>query len=181
MKSMDTNEKEVSEECQSTVIDLEMSMGGKNAYYHHCNHYQGRTNYAACLHTINAVQGGRTSLRNSCVNAIQCAGCPAMKMRERERQEGRALFFIDRLEIIRKLDEANAQPSTVVLYGKRRVSTIDRVTSRSNPEAVESFHEKLQNKTPTARPQQKDEAVNTDMAGRNLLGEAIDKMMGSNP
>jgi len=82
--------------CQENEFDPDRSMKGDNAFYHHCDAYAGRPSYAVCLYKLHAVDESRLHADDSCSKVIGINQCPAVAMREQERQAGRALYFIDR-------------------------------------------------------------------------------------
>ena len=52
------------------IHPVKMSMSGKNAYYHHCNHRGQAVSYAVCLHTLSAIDESR-------INEGQFTDCQA--------------------------------------------------------------------------------------------------------
>ncbi len=168
---------EISQDCLTKEIPIQLSMAGYNAYYHHCNVYQGRSSYAVCQHTIDAVSEGRVQLRSECQNAVLNGTCPAIKMREQEREAGKALFFIDRRETLKKLGEQLATPSSTVRYGKRNGALSQPLPTRKvSDEEAREFAQNLKKKTAPAQ-KKADEPINAEIAGRSLLGDAIDNLM----
>lgn len=169
------------EEASSRVIPIELSMAGYNAYYHHCDTYHGRSNYAVCQHTIDAVLERRMQLRSECPAAIEAGTCPALKMRQAERDAGRALYFIDRREILARLSAEVAAPSEVVKFGKRSGGSLGFQTQPASEESMQEFNNRLKtaNQVQTVAPKRSedDSIINAGLAGRNLLGEVIDSIM----
>jgi hypothetical protein len=100
------------------------SFSGNNAFYHHCDIYQGQANYAVCLHTIAAVAGKRVTLASNCQEAIEKRTCPAIQMRAKENEVGRALFFIDRVKMEQERDALirETHVGLDIRYGKPRTS-----------------------------------------------------------
>lgn len=100
------------------------SFSGRNAFYHHCDVYQGHANYAVCLHTIAAVANKRVTLASSCQEAIEKRTCPAIAMRSKENEANRALFFIDRVKMEEARDELfrETHGTLDIRYGKSRTS-----------------------------------------------------------
>lgn len=98
------------------------SFSGSNAYYHQCDVYEGRANYAVCLHTMAAVAGKRVTLASGCQEAIEKRTCPAIAMRGQEVQAGRALFFIDRVKFAEERDALFQEifGASSIRYGKPR-------------------------------------------------------------
>lgn len=177
---------EPTQECLDGNIDRKLSMGGINAFYFHCDTYQGRSNYAVCQHTIDAVLEERVQLRSGCVDMIRNGTCPALAMRKREEEAGKALFFIDRREQLARFAEASAKSSELVRYGKSRAGNPMPRGRQVSMEEAGRFKEELRKKqaaateaarraTPT--PKVDDGSFNPDLAGGNLLGDAIQKMM----
>ncbi len=78
---------------------VELSRSPQNTIYHYCDVYQGRSSYAACLHFLDANIEGRGYLRPDCEVAVKKGICPAVKMRKRELQAGRALYYVNYQEI----------------------------------------------------------------------------------
>jgi hypothetical protein len=166
---------EPTQECLEKEIPIELSMSGHNSFYFHCNTYHGRSNFAVCQHTIDAVEAERVQLRSECPTAIACGTCPAMGMRQREREAGRALFFSDRRVRLAQLDESIKQGSELVQYGKPRSAASQMKTSWSPSREPASVRSTTINGS-TSAPQKSD-VINADLAGRNLLGDAIGNLM----
>lgn len=76
-----------------TKLPPEASRAGKNKYYHQCNAVGTSRHYGICLFTIEAFERGQELMETPCVEAMKSGACPAMKMREEERQAGEALYF----------------------------------------------------------------------------------------
>lgn len=171
--------------CMERVIDPSESLGGHNAFYFYCNGTQGRTNYASCLATIELAKKGDDNMRPGCMAMIEKGGCPALKMRARELEAKRALFFIDRRTLVKDLEDrlARSQADNTIRYGKSRRATADLETTTPSADTIRSFESTLKSGNATVKPtvpREKDEAINTDLAGRNLLGDAIQTMMEAN-
>lgn len=77
----------------------EMSAAGRNAYYHSCGLTEQQRHFAACRHTIMAVERGDENILNDeiCVKAIKHGNCPAQKMHQQELDAGKALYFEERI------------------------------------------------------------------------------------
>lgn len=76
---------------------VEASATGKNAYMHACDIVQQRVPFAACCIRIQDRKAGRLSKElATCSAAIGKRECPAMAMRQRELDAGKAIYFIDR-------------------------------------------------------------------------------------
>ncbi|WP_354734634.1 hypothetical protein [Acinetobacter nosocomialis] len=86
-------------------LDVELSKSGTNAYYcDFCPHTGNRPNYAACLNRIERVQkGDDKEMEVVCTVAIHRHHCEALEMREREIEAGKALYYINRAEIQKKV------------------------------------------------------------------------------
>lgn len=164
----------ISPECEDGSVELKMSKGGINAYYHTCDVYQGRSNYAVCLHTIDAVRDRRVQLRSSCQEAIERGTCPAIAMRKQEEEAGHALFFIDRAAQLERFKKDYVQPSAI-RYGKGgRTSQPFKTTRVSADEAREQQREW---KSAKSAPKKESTEINVELMGNNLLGDAIERMM----
>lgn len=66
--------------------------GRRNAYYITCNTVGQKRPYAACLAHIDDRIGGLSN----CCDAIRNKSCPALAMRQEERLQGKAIYFIQR-------------------------------------------------------------------------------------
>lgn len=172
----EVTERKPTQECLDKEIPIKLSMAGYNAYYHHCELYHGRSSYAVCQHTIDAVLEQRVTLRSECQNAIESGLCPAMKMRKEEAAAGRALFFTDRRERMAELNARLKEPSTVIRYGKPKVAPEALKTVAADEKAQEKFRLMTQRVKPEPKPENPDE-LNAELVGRNLLGEAVNSMM----
>ena len=81
------------------VYPPEASRSGKNTYYHYCNSYNGRPNYGVCLFIVEAHEEKRLNSHEDCARSIRNGDCPALKMRQEERDAGRALYYVPRPEL----------------------------------------------------------------------------------
>ena len=72
----------------------EMSRSGTNQYYHPCRAVKASRHYGVCLFTIEAFERGQELKEAACVKAMTKGTCPAMKMRQKERDAGKALYYI---------------------------------------------------------------------------------------
>lgn len=78
------------------------SRSGKNTVYHHCEIYQGRPSYASCLMVMDQTFEGVNHLRPDCQIAIEAGTCPALAMRRAELKAGKALFYVDYIELTKR-------------------------------------------------------------------------------
>jgi hypothetical protein len=82
-------------------LAAEASARRDNAHIFFCDFHQQRRYYTVCLHLIEATRVGRLDDQKtdetSCTNAICRGHCEAVKMREAELSENRALYFKQRL------------------------------------------------------------------------------------
>lgn len=69
------------------------SRAGINRHYHDCGPTDSRRHYGICLFTLEAHERGQQLMETPCVKAIEDGSCPALAMREQERQAGHAIFF----------------------------------------------------------------------------------------
>jgi len=172
---------EPTQECLDKEIPIELSMAGYNAFYFHCDTYHGRSNFAVCQHTIDAVVDRKMQLRSDCPGAIECGSCPALAMRKREQEAGRALYFEDRRERLKKLQEELNTPSEIK-YGKQRQNARAMPTRLNSIEQdCDAFGEgaRVTKVADTSKPAANDsKKLNADLVGRNLLGDAVNSMMG---
>ena len=91
----------------------EQSESGSNAYAMMCDHVGYRSGYCVCLNKIKAykVDKSRLSPYPVCEKAIRSTMCPALDMQRQEVSAGKAMFFLDRLELRAAMDkfyDANA-------------------------------------------------------------------------
>lgn len=76
------------------------SAGGINAYYlEDCEVVGHRPSYCVCLNKIKAYERDRTLRGLQCESEIRDKTCPALKLRDKERDAGVALFFINRVKL----------------------------------------------------------------------------------
>jgi hypothetical protein len=110
------------EEIRAREYPVSASKSGQNTLYHHCAVYDGRSNYAVCLHTIAAVLEKRAQLRSGCPEAIQNRTCPAMRMRKNELDAGRALYYIGRpdIEALRRKQAEEDYANSPIQYRRRQ-------------------------------------------------------------
>lgn len=95
---------------------IEKSAEGTNAFYcDFCNFAGYRPAYASCLNRIN--NGCVSGLESSCAGAIAQGHCMALGMQKQERQEGKALFYVNRTKI-RENQVENAERMGITL-GRR--------------------------------------------------------------
>lgn len=73
----------------------EASRAGKNRYYHECEPVSSSRHYGVCLFTIEAFERGQQLNETPCVEAMKAGTCPAMAMRQEERDAGEALYFVE--------------------------------------------------------------------------------------
>jgi hypothetical protein len=95
-----------------TLYPPDASMRGDNAHYlDYCEAGGHRPGYAVCLNKIKAVEERRLEgLLGGCEAAISGRSCPAFHLREKERLEGRALFYVSRPKLNEWIAEQNKQP-----------------------------------------------------------------------
>lgn len=168
---------DASRQCEQEKVPVSESASGHNAYYFMCNFFHGRTSYAACQETIRLHKLGNDNMRPECQSAIDRGVCPAMKMQAREVEAGQALFFTDRRDLIKRL-ETNVSKAEEFRYGKARSAYGELKTTIPSEEEAERFKSNLKDRN-TAAPAKKpsSDVINVDLAGRNLLGDAISNMM----
>lgn len=148
---------------------VERSMGGCNTVYHACEVYHGRSNYAVCLHTIACVEQKRMQLRSECEGAIQAGTCPALKMRAEERAAGVSIYFFDRADQIRENEERARRMEGSFAYGKaRRLNSLSSIQEAVQPA-------RSGDKSSAVVSSRRDDALDADLIGRNLAGEAINR------
>lgn len=75
------------------TLPVTASMSGNNTIYHYCEQLERRSSYGLCLYTLKAYEEGKLPLDNSCHTCIMSGQCPALALRQQERDAGRALFF----------------------------------------------------------------------------------------
>lgn len=113
-------------------LPIDYSARGDNAYYcDYCNFAGHRPAYAACLDRIK--HGVHNANFNDCTTAIQNRNCPAMTMRAQEIEAGYALFYLDRADVQRQVEQRlaragiriNRDPNAAVTY-KPFVNTFEK-------------------------------------------------------
>ena len=84
---------------KATVYPVAMSAGGDNTHSVWCNQLQQQKAYAACIH-VNArnSEGKLSEAYSECATAIRRGYCEAVKMREKEKEAGEALFYVPRVK-----------------------------------------------------------------------------------
>ena len=100
------------------VYPPEASRSGKNSYYHHCGIYNGRPNYGVCLFIIEASEEKRLHSHEDCAKAIRNTDCPALKMRQEERDAGKALYYVPRPELTAEQKAAMEERKTKDYLGE---------------------------------------------------------------
>lgn len=107
------------------------SAGGINAYYlSDCEVVGHRPSYCVCLNKIKAYERDRTLRGLQCENEIRDKVCPAIKLREKEREAGVALFFVNRLKLQAFNDEQakiTRDKFAVSKAADRKMSSLDSV------------------------------------------------------
>ena len=80
------------------VYPPEASAGGINAYYiDSCESVGHRPSYGVCLNKIACFEReGKLPPGMLCETEISIGKCPAIRMRQDEREAGRALFYVNR-------------------------------------------------------------------------------------
>lgn len=73
----------------------EASRAGINRYYHDCEPVGSSRHYGICLFTIEAFERGQQLMETPCVEAMRDGTCPALAMRQQERDAGEALYFVE--------------------------------------------------------------------------------------
>lgn len=166
-----------SEECLRQNIDPSESKSGYNRYYFYCESCGKQVTYASTLFLIDAVKESHAPNYNpKCCRAIKKGICPALAMQEREREAGKALFFVDHRERMKQLEADKNQSGEVVKYGKRNVTAS---WSKRPTQSVSSATTATPKPSPKSSSRVATPAIDERLLGRNLLGEAIEKMMES--
>jgi hypothetical protein len=95
-----------------TLYPPEASARGDNAHYlDYCDAGGHRPGYAVCLNKIRAQEEGRlVGQLGGCEGAIGLRQCPAFHMRDKERLEGRALYYVSRSKLNEHIAELNRLP-----------------------------------------------------------------------
>lgn len=75
------------------MLPPEASMAGTNTVYCHCQALNKRNNYGVCLFTLKAFEEAKLSGDSDCYQTINSGSCEARRLRQQERDAGRALFF----------------------------------------------------------------------------------------
>lgn len=80
----------------------EQSMSGQNTYTIGCQVMGYSPGYCVCLHKIEAhTRDGDLKQYPECARAISNGSCPAIALRDQEREAGKALYFVHR-ELLRE-------------------------------------------------------------------------------
>lgn len=85
------------------IYPPEKSMGGTNMKVIRCEYLEAASNYAVCLHRINAREKGsapESVIGERCVRAIDNKSCPALAMKKEEAEAGRALYYVNRAKYL---------------------------------------------------------------------------------
>jgi hypothetical protein len=76
------------------VGELNLSKGGKNAHFFFCDYHEQRRAYGSCLTLIDGRDTTQdTESERTCLKAMGCGSCPAVKMRRLEELAGGAVFY----------------------------------------------------------------------------------------
>lgn len=83
-----------------TEFPIEFSADGKrNAFSHNCDIVGHSKNFAVCQHLIKERSSGRLEvLYADCSVAIGKKRCPAIAMMAKEKEAGKAIYFIERIK-----------------------------------------------------------------------------------
>lgn len=76
-----------------------------NTVFHHCDVMEQRRSYTSCLAIMDlafAAGDDELPIALECQAAIRNGTCPAVRMRKAELQAGRALFYVDYVELMRR-------------------------------------------------------------------------------
>ena len=86
------------------IIPITASLDGKrNAFTHACKHTQQSRHYASCLHIASPDSKKSEhfkTLYSDCITAVDKGLCPAVDMRNKEIEAGKALYFKERVRHI---------------------------------------------------------------------------------
>ena len=106
-----------------------MSMAGRNTVSFHCVPVGYTPGYAVCLHKLAAYERDFNQLKCSpaCERAIGLEQCEAKNMRTKENDAGKALFFVDRAEVMAEWDK-----ETERLSPKRGTKTVPPMVLPAN-------------------------------------------------
>ncbi|QNK01644.1 hypothetical protein [Dyella telluris] len=153
------------------------SRSGSNGYYFWCDQYSGRSNYAVCLHTIEAVLEKRPNLRTSCQDAICSRTCPAIKMRKEEMQVGHALYFRDRHKTLAEFQKQSEAARAGIGY-RRGNSQRGFVPTDTNTIAdADPIKVKRERAEPVTAPVKRNGHIDTDLASQNIIQGAINQAL----
>lgn len=111
---------------------IEKSAEGTNAFYcDFCNFAGYRPAYASCLNRI--TNGCVSGLESACAGAISQGHCMALGMQKQEQQEGKALYYVNRVKM-RENQVENAELMGIRLGGRVERGLTNAVPTQSRPE-----------------------------------------------
>ncbi|MFT4064243.1 hypothetical protein [Paraburkholderia sp.] len=118
-----------------TLYPPDASMRGDNAHYlDYCEAGGHRPGYAVCLNKIKAVEERRLEGQlGGCEAAINGRTCPAFHMRENERLEGRALYYVNRSKLNEWIAEQNKQPISSAFLDELKAARPKAAPKRTEP------------------------------------------------
>lgn len=131
------------------VYTPEMSAGGVNAYYMDgCDAVGHRPAYGVCLHKIACYEREKKLPPGMlCETEIRNRKCPALKMRQEERDAGVALYFVNRVKM-REFVEKREEEEREALKAKRKM---DITAGKSKYKLIELPSDSKANK-PAPKP-----------------------------
>jgi len=161
------------------ILPPEVSGNAKrNAYYMHCQIVEQQRPYAVCLHLCSERKDGRLeAIYADCSAAIGKKRCPALHMRQQEKEAGKAIYFKERnkFEGLAKSAasflSATAKEALSKLTPSRKSSVIDRIDGGDYASAINAQLKKAEQ--PSA-------SITTEArAGESLL-EMAKRLMAQN-
>lgn len=100
---------------EETTLPPSASRSGKNTTYIGCDVRHSRQNYGVCLFVIQAYDEDRLDKNMSdCARAITGGYCTAEKMRQEEKEAGKALYFKEREIKVTVVPDKQEQPTRSV-------------------------------------------------------------------
>ncbi|EMB2321538.1 hypothetical protein ACN1NW_000503 [Acinetobacter baumannii] len=186
----------------TAIYPIEASAQGNNAFYlEHCDASGYRPAYASCLNRIREIEEGKAlpSVESGCSVAICNNVCQALTMRQNEKREGAAIYYINRVKMrqntrynaaqygikiseiaikndIKKPSVKPVEPSNPFEVG----SIADAINSRVAKEYKEENKQSALNSSDKPLSSQIDQSVLTVNKGMSLIDIAKAKRQLSN-
>lgn len=142
------------------------SAKGNNAYYFRCEEVQHSTPYCVCLKHIADRKNGRLdSIYSTCSAAIGRKDCPALAMQAREKEAGKAIYFVNRRKM-REFYAEEGESLDLVPQEKWTPPSNRKFASSSKASPAPKPSIKTQAQAPTPKP-------TNNFSQENIYAEAI--------